>query len=55
MSAKGLSGATIIIRPATSAGFVANANTIIGNTVLYGATAGTPVRRRTSGRALCSS
>jgi glutamate synthase (NADPH/NADH) large chain len=37
---KGLSGATIIIRPATSAGFVANANTIIGNTVLYGATAG---------------
>jgi glutamate synthase (NADPH/NADH) large chain len=37
---KGLSGATIIVRPATSAKFVANANTIIGNTVLYGATAG---------------
>ncbi len=37
---KGLSGATIIVRPATSANFVANENTIIGNTVLYGATAG---------------
>jgi glutamate synthase (NADPH/NADH) large chain len=37
---KGLSGATIIVRPATSAKFLANANTIIGNTVLYGATAG---------------
>jgi glutamate synthase (NADPH/NADH) large chain len=37
---KGLSGATIIVRPATSAAFVAHENTIIGNTVLYGATAG---------------
>jgi glutamate synthase (NADPH/NADH) large chain len=37
---KGLSGATIIVRPATSANFVAHLNTIIGNTVLYGATAG---------------
>ncbi|MBI3676012.1 MAG: glutamate synthase large subunit, partial [Proteobacteria bacterium] len=37
---KGLSGATITIRPMTSASFVANANTIIGNTVLYGATSG---------------
>jgi glutamate synthase (NADPH/NADH) large chain len=37
---KGLSGATIVIRPTTSAGFPARANTIIGNTVLYGATAG---------------
>ncbi len=37
---KGLSGATIIVRPATSAAFVAHLNTIIGNTVLYGATAG---------------
>jgi glutamate synthase (NADPH/NADH) large chain len=37
---KGLSGATIAIRPMTSAGFVARDNTIIGNTVLYGATAG---------------
>ncbi|HEX2590140.1 MAG TPA: glutamate synthase large subunit [Rhizomicrobium sp.] len=37
---KGLSGATIAIRPTLSAGFQARDNTIIGNTVLYGATAG---------------
>ncbi|HKD23014.1 MAG TPA: glutamate synthase-related protein, partial [Rhizomicrobium sp.] len=37
---KGLSGATISIRPMMSAAFVASENTIIGNTVLYGATAG---------------
>jgi glutamate synthase (NADPH/NADH) large chain len=37
---KGLSGATISIRPTTAAKFAARDNTIIGNTVLYGATAG---------------
>jgi glutamate synthase (NADPH/NADH) large chain len=37
---KGLSGATISIRPMTSVSFVPRNNTIIGNTVLYGATAG---------------
>jgi glutamate synthase (NADPH/NADH) large chain len=37
---KGLSGATIALRPLTSSTFVASENTIIGNTVLYGATAG---------------
>jgi glutamate synthase (NADPH/NADH) large chain len=37
---KGLSGATITLRPTPSAHFVARDNTIIGNTVLYGATAG---------------
>ena len=37
---KGLSGATIALRPATSSKLVARHNTIIGNTVLYGATAG---------------
>ena len=37
---KGLSGATITLRPMTSVSFVARDNTIIGNTVLYGATAG---------------
>jgi glutamate synthase (NADPH/NADH) large chain len=37
---KGLSGATIVVRPAPSSPLVWNANTIIGNTVLYGATAG---------------
>jgi glutamate synthase (NADPH/NADH) large chain len=37
---KGLSGATIAIRPLTSVKFTPRDNTIIGNTVLYGATAG---------------
>jgi glutamate synthase (NADPH/NADH) large chain len=38
---KGLSGATIIVRPPRSARFVAADNAIIGNTCLYGATSGT--------------
>jgi glutamate synthase (NADPH/NADH) large chain len=37
---KGLSGGTIVVRPMTSSPLVTNENTIIGNTVLYGATAG---------------
>ncbi len=37
---KGLSGATIVVRPAPSSSLASEANTIIGNTVLYGATAG---------------
>jgi glutamate synthase (NADPH/NADH) large chain len=37
---KGLSGATIVVRPAPSSAIVWNENTIIGNTCLYGATAG---------------
>jgi len=37
---KGLSGATIVVRPAPSSMLVSNHNTIIGNTCLYGATAG---------------
>jgi glutamate synthase (NADPH/NADH) large chain len=37
---KGLSGGTIVVRPAPSSGLVWNENTIIGNTVLYGATGG---------------
>jgi glutamate synthase (NADPH/NADH) large chain len=37
---KGLSGAAIVVRPAPSSGLVWNENTIIGNTCLYGATAG---------------
>ena len=37
---KGLSGATIILRPPSVAKYVAKDNTIIGNTVLYGATSG---------------
>jgi glutamate synthase (NADPH/NADH) large chain len=37
---KGLSGGTIVVRPVPSSPLVTNRNTIIGNTVLYGATAG---------------
>jgi len=37
---KGLSGGTIVLRPAPSSALVWNENAIIGNTVLYGATAG---------------
>lgn len=37
---KGLSGGTIVVRPMTASPLVTNKNTIIGNTVLYGATAG---------------
>ncbi|MDR3516419.1 MAG: glutamate synthase large subunit [Azospirillaceae bacterium] len=37
---KGLSGGTIVVRPVTSSRLKTDENTIIGNTVLYGATAG---------------
>jgi glutamate synthase (NADPH/NADH) large chain len=37
---KGLSGGWITVRPMTGSALVSNRNTIIGNTVLYGATAG---------------
>ncbi|EKV31982.1 Glutamate synthase [NADPH] large chain [Caenispirillum salinarum AK4] len=38
---KGLSGGMIVVRPAVSSPLKSNENTIIGNTVLYGATSGT--------------
>tara|TARA_Y100001970_G_scaffold162714_1_gene198895 strand:+ start:6139 stop:10638 length:4500 start_codon:yes stop_codon:yes gene_type:complete len=38
--AKGLSGGTIVVRPSKENKFKTNENTIIGNTVLYGATSG---------------
>ena len=37
---KGLSGATIVVRTAPSSTLVTHQNTIVGNTVLYGATSG---------------
>ena len=37
---KGLSGATIVIKPSLDSNLVSKDNTIIGNTVLYGATSG---------------
>ena len=38
--AKGLSGATIVVKPPKESNLISNNNTIIGNTVLYGATSG---------------
>jgi glutamate synthase (NADPH/NADH) large chain len=37
---KGLSGGTVVVKPAMASALVAAENTIIGNTVLYGATGG---------------
>jgi glutamate synthase domain-containing protein 3 len=37
---KGLSGGILVVRPPVDAGYVAEENVIIGNTVLYGATSG---------------
>jgi glutamate synthase (NADPH/NADH) large chain len=37
---KGLSGATLVIKPPKDSNLISNDNTIIGNTVLYGATSG---------------
>jgi glutamate synthase (NADPH/NADH) large chain len=37
---KGLSGGTIVIHPTVSSPLASNENTIVGNTVLYGATSG---------------
>jgi glutamate synthase (NADPH) large chain len=50
---KGLSGATIVVRPTTSASFRAAENTIIGNTVLYGATAGKLFAAGQAGERFC--
>jgi glutamate synthase (NADPH/NADH) large chain len=50
---KGLSGATIIIRPAQSSNFETHLNTIIGNTVLYGATSGTLFAAGQAGERFC--
>ena len=38
---KGLSGGKIIVKPSSKSNLVSDQNTIIGNTVLYGATSGT--------------
>ena len=50
---KGLSGGTIVVRPATSSPLVSNENTIIGNTVLYGATAGRLFAAGQAGERFC--
>jgi glutamate synthase domain-containing protein 3 len=46
---KGLSGGVLAVRPPAGAAFVPEQNVIIGNTVLYGATAGRAFFRGTAG------
>jgi len=50
---KGLSGGTIVVRPTTASPLVSNENTIIGNTVLYGATAGRLFAAGQAGERFC--
>ena len=50
---KGLSGATIIVRPTVSSKLAAHRNTIIGNTVLYGATSGRLFAAGQAGERFC--
>ncbi|NQW11139.1 MAG: glutamate synthase large subunit [Alphaproteobacteria bacterium] len=50
---KGLSGGIITVRPMTAASFASNENTIIGNTVLYGATAGKLFAAGQAGERFC--
>jgi glutamate synthase (NADPH) large chain len=46
---KGLCGGRLIVRPPADAGYVAEENVIVGNTVLYGATAGETFLRGRAG------
>ena len=46
---KGLSGGVLAVRPPEGSGFVAEENVIVGNTVLYGATAGSAYFRGLAG------
>ena len=50
---KGLSGGMITVRPSAEASFVASENTIIGNTVLYGATSGLLFAAGQAGERFC--
>ncbi|SEA89193.1 glutamate synthase large subunit [Rubrimonas cliftonensis] len=50
---KGLSGATIVVRPPLNSPLVPHENTIIGNTVLYGATAGSLFASGQAGERFC--
>ncbi len=50
---KGLSGGSIVIRPPVSSPIVSNENTIIGNTVLYGATGGVLFAAGQAGERFC--
>ena len=46
---KGLSGGVLTVRPPDDAGFAAEENVVVGNTVLYGATAGSAFFRGLAG------
>ncbi|GAB4394590.1 MAG: glutamate synthase large subunit [Kiloniellaceae bacterium] len=50
---KGLSGGEIVVRPLTSSPLASNHNTIIGNTVLYGATGGKLFAAGQAGERFC--
>ncbi len=50
---KGLSGAKLIVYPSKEAGFVPEANIIIGNVALYGATSGEAYIRGKAGERFC--
>ncbi|HEY3080309.1 MAG TPA: glutamate synthase large subunit [Chloroflexota bacterium] len=50
---KGMSGGTIVVRPNESARFAWHENTIIGNTVLYGATGGALFAAGRAGERFC--
>ena len=50
---KGLSGGVIAVRPSAAASFNASDNTIIGNTVLYGATSGKLFAAGQAGERMC--
>jgi glutamate synthase (NADPH/NADH) large chain len=50
---KGLSGGTIVVRPRTASPLKTSENTIIGNTVLYGATAGKLFAAGQAGERFC--
>ncbi len=50
---KGLSGGDIVVRPMTASPLSTHENTIIGNTVLYGATAGTLFAAGQAGERFC--
>ncbi|GAB5471194.1 MAG: glutamate synthase large subunit [Rhodospirillales bacterium] len=50
---KGLSGGSIVVRPPTKSALASQDNTIIGNTVLYGATAGELFAAGQAGERFC--
>ena len=50
---KGLSGATLTVRPPSEAAFVAEENIVIGNVALYGATSGRAFIRGKAGERFC--